>query len=64
MANTDHAERKFLHHEWMNVQKQELSELEQAARLHEKGEIDESQLKQLVEKVMVSYRTMSRGGET
>lgn len=56
MANSDHIRQKCLYEEWMNIQEQELLELQQAARLREDGNYNESNLKQLIEKIVVHFQ--------
>ncbi|KAK4347247.1 hypothetical protein RND71_033586 [Anisodus tanguticus] len=55
-VNTDRMREECLHETWMNVQHEELTELEQAIARARNGQIQDQELKQLIEKIINHFQ--------
>ncbi|KAG8365544.1 hypothetical protein BUALT_Bualt18G0116100 [Buddleja alternifolia] len=56
MATSDERKEACIYKEWMNIQKQELSELNQAIPLNSNGFTTDAELSQIIEKIMNNFQ--------
>ncbi|KAG8365545.1 hypothetical protein BUALT_Bualt18G0116200 [Buddleja alternifolia] len=56
METSDSRKEACVYHEWMNLQKHELSELNQAIALNSNGPTNDAEMSQLLEKIMKNFQ--------